>query len=74
METVYAFKYCDCVYESSYATISLHRSKEGADKAMEAHKLERKEWYDKLYADEEDDDTSFTDFEDWLVEPVEILD
>ena len=76
-ETVYAFMYCDCVFESAFATISLHRSKEGAEKAMEAHKAEKKEWHDKMYADEEVADSSwdieFGEFEAWCVEPVEIL-
>jgi hypothetical protein len=72
-ETVYAFMYCDCVFESSFATISLHRSKEGAEKAMEAHRAKKKEWHDKMYADE-DEDFKFGEFEDWTVEPLEILD
>jgi hypothetical protein len=33
-EYVYEFIYCDCVWESSYATVSLHRTKLGAYKAM----------------------------------------
>lgn len=39
---IYAFKYCDCIHESSYATISLHRTKSGAYSAMRKHLL--KEW------------------------------
>lgn len=73
-ETVYAFMYCDCVFESAFATISLHRSKEGAEKAMEAHKAEKKEWHDKRYADEDEEDFIFGEFEEWIVEPIEILD
>ena len=73
-ETVYAFMYCDCVFESTFATISLHRSKEGAEKAMEAHKAEKKEWHDKRYADEDEEDFIFGEFEEWIVEPIEILD
>lgn len=74
IETVYAFMYCGCIYESSFATVSLHRTKEGAEKAMEAHKAEKKEWHDKMYADEDEEDFQFGEFEDWIVEPIEILD
>lgn len=74
IETVYAFMYCGCIYESSFATVSLHRTKEGAEKAMEAHKAEKKEWHDKMYADEDEEDLQFGEFEDWIVEPIEILD
>lgn len=31
---VYAFLYTDCIHESSFATMSLHRTKAGAYKAM----------------------------------------
>jgi len=35
---LYAFLYNCCIYESSWATVSLHYSKEGAEKAMQEHK------------------------------------
>lgn len=35
---LFAFLYNGCIHESSYATMSLHITKEGAEKAMEAHK------------------------------------
>jgi hypothetical protein len=38
MDKVYAFLYNDCIHESSYATMSLHRTPEGAEKAMNEHK------------------------------------
>ena len=37
---VYAVLFCDCIYESSFATISLHRTKEGAAIAMRNLKKE----------------------------------
>lgn len=43
-------------------------------KAMEAHKAEKKEWHDKRYADEDEEDFIFGEFEEWIVEPIEILD
>lgn len=31
---VYAFQWCDCVYESTFSTMSLHQTYAGAYKAM----------------------------------------
>ena len=36
--SLYAFLYNSCIHESSWATVSLHYSKEGAEKAMQEHK------------------------------------
>ena len=35
---MYQALYCSCVYESAYETLSIHRTKKGAEKAVEAHK------------------------------------
>ena len=42
MNKVYAFQFNDCIYESTYATMSLHRTKKGAYLAMRKYLLE--EW------------------------------
>jgi hypothetical protein len=43
---LYTFLYCDCIYESSYATISTHYSMQGAYKAMRTFLLKQyEEWY-----------------------------
>lgn len=34
--TVYAFEWCDCIYESAFAAVSLHMTKLGAYRAMKA--------------------------------------
>ena len=39
---VYAFNYCSCICESGVETITLHKTKRGAYKAMRAFLL--KEW------------------------------
>ena len=44
---LFAFNYCDCIYESSYATVSLHISREGAEAAMNEHIRIAKEEYDE---------------------------
>lgn len=42
---VYEFIYSDCIHESAAGTISIHRTKKGAEIAMEFHKeSKRKEW------------------------------
>lgn len=40
MDKVYAIEYCDCIWESHYHPISLHKTKKGAVKAMQ--ELKRK--------------------------------
>ena len=45
IDKVYEFWYIDCIHESAAACISLHRTKKGAEMAMEFHKAEKlKEW------------------------------
>lgn len=40
MDKVYEFWYNECIYESAAQCMSLHRTREGAEKAMERHKKE----------------------------------
>lgn len=43
---VYLFQYNYCVYESGYVTMSIHRTKAGAYKAMRKHRVDEfYEWY-----------------------------
>jgi len=35
---VYAFEFCPNIYESAFGVISLHQTREGAEKAMEEYK------------------------------------
>lgn len=45
---LYEALYNCMIHESSSATLSLHRTKEGAEKAIEEHKAEiKKEWEDR---------------------------
>lgn len=44
---LFEFVYCGMTEESSYATISVHRTREGAETAMEKHKAEEKIKYDE---------------------------
>jgi hypothetical protein len=52
IDKVYEFWYNDCIYESAAACISLHRSKKGAEMAMEFHKEDKRKEYEELYKDE----------------------
>lgn len=46
---IYEFLYCSCIHESSYATMSLHKTKEGAEKAMKLHKEAAMKDYEEKY-------------------------
>lgn len=49
-EIIFEALYNDCFYESSYATISIHKTREGAEKAIEEHKAAMKVEYEKEVA------------------------
>ena len=52
---IYGFLYNSCVHESSYATMSLHKTKEGAEAAMNKHKEEKRlefEEYKKRHSED----------------------
>ena len=70
---LYAFLYNSCIHESSWSTISLHYSKEGAEKAMQEHKQKALDEFNEMYADNNEFDFKFGEHEDWCVEPVEVL-
>ena len=44
---IYNATYCDCIYESGYSSISLHKTREGAEFAIENHKLKEESDYIK---------------------------
>lgn len=70
---LYAFLYNSCIHESSWATVSLHYSKEGAEKAMQEHKQKALDEFNEMYANDNEFDFKFGEHEDWRVEPVEVL-
>ena len=70
---LYAFLYNSCIHESSWATVSLHYSKEGAEKAMQEHKQKALDEFNEMYANDNEFDFKFAEHEDWRVEPVEVL-
>ena len=71
MTTIYQALYCPMIHESGYITLSLHKTKEGAEQAIENHKQSiKEEWIDwgNNLCDKSDPDgigryDSFSEFE-----------
>lgn len=79
--SLWAFMYNSCIHESSWATVSLHYSKDGAEKALAWHKEQKRIGWQRIVDTDEDKGTDigfdvicpFGIHEDWCVEPVEVL-
>ena len=73
---LYQFLYCPCIHESAWGTISLHRTKEGAKKAMYRHKKKERKEFDDMYNGKEKEylGIKFGIHEDWCVDEIEVLD
>lgn len=61
---VYEFLYNSDCCESAASTMSIHKTKKGAEMAMEFHKAEKKREYDELYDDEYKEGFDW-DFDQW---------
>lgn len=73
-ETVYLAMYCPDINESAFTPISAHRTKEGAEKAIAFHKMDKmKEWEELWTTDEKKKDFPFAEDEDWAIEETKIL-
>lgn len=73
--TVYAFLYNSCIHESAFATMSLHKTRKGAEMAMEFHKAQKEKDHWEIYDRPEDYYTSpFGEYEVWMVEEMEVQD
>jgi len=71
---LYEFVFSDCIQESPYVTISLHRTRKGAETAMQLHKEEkRKEFYETYQYIDQDPPYEFGTFERWDVIETEVL-
>ena len=70
---LYEFLYNCCIHESSWATVSLHYSKEGAEKAMNEHKQKALDKFNEMYGQENEFDFKFGEHEDWCVRNIEAL-
>lgn len=73
---LYEFVYCSSVHESGYATMSLHRTKAGAEKAMKKHKSNERRKHNKMCKRSPDlaPYMKFGQHEDWGIREIEIQD
>ena len=70
---LFSFMYNSCVHEGSWATISLHYSREGAEKAMNEHKQKGLEDFNELIGSDNQFDMKFGEHEDWCIGKVFVL-
>lgn len=70
---LYAFLYNSCIHESSWTTVSLHYSREGAEKAMREHKQKALDDFNEMYSDNNEFNIKFGQYEDWCVEVVNVF-
>jgi hypothetical protein len=73
MKKLYAFIYCPCIYESVYSTVSIHYSKEGAEKAMNEHKEKALNEFNECWLDDEIRTFEFGFGEDWDITEITVL-
>ena len=89
VDRLYEFLYNDMTEESSYATMSIHHTREGAEKAMMEHKENERLKYEKqmernmkLWQDNGFDEKAISEFKSiqkfgrfqgWMVKEVEVL-
>lgn len=76
---LYEALYCFCIYESTYGTLSIHKTKKGAEKAVQQHKDQVKKEHDDMNADFEKEGIEKSSFEwdvhqGWDVREIEVLD
>ena len=64
---IYSAEYNDCIHESAYSTISLHRSYEGACQAVRKHEQKTLNGWKKV------GHASIPDYEKWRVREIEVL-
>ena len=72
-DKVYSFQYTYCIYESAFATISLHKTAKGAYNAMKKHILkEYKDWREEgiRYGKQT---FKHGQYEDWRIVAIPIL-
>lgn len=78
MEKLILFEalYNECYHESSYTTISLHRTRKGAETAIEWHKAERQKEWEQIYSDKKDPFwlSFYKSSERWAINEIEVQD
>lgn len=70
---LYAFRYCPCIHESGWVTISLHSTYKGAETALNEHKMEELKKWNEMFEFDNEISFKFGDTEDWDITEIEIL-
>ncbi len=75
-QIIYEFLYNSCIHESAAATMSLHRTREGAERALEEHKAKERENHKKMIEFDpiNYNDNNFGEHEDWYIGEKELMD
>ena len=78
-QTIYEALYCCDINDSSYATLSLHKTYQGAERAIENHKATKKAEFDDLYHNPEHPvdfvvQMGYDDNQSWTIRETELLD
>jgi hypothetical protein len=73
-EILYQFLYNPMIHESGYITMSIHRTRKGAEMALEFHKAEMKKEWNKMYDEPDEEPWKFGHFEDWKIEEIKLQD
>ena len=67
--------YCECIYESGYFTLSVHRTEAGAKKQIKEHKANLKAEYEELYkGDTHLNEYSYAEMKAWKTNKIEVKD
>lgn len=78
-QIIYEALYCCDIHDSSYATLSTHRTRKGAEEAIEKHKQKIKAEFDDIYHNPEYPvnmivEMKYDDNQAWTIRETELLD
>lgn len=73
---VWRFLYCPCIHESAWGTVSLHKTKESAENALEEHKAKKLKEFRDMFEDDLEmrDCVDPLEHEDCDIDQMEVLD
>ena len=73
IEYIYEFRYTDCIYESGYYTISVHKTLKGAYKAMRKFLTNSyMEWYNERITYGKYNFDSFVGTQSWKISKTKL--
>ena len=77
LQKVFEFKYNPDIFESPAMTVSIHKTREGAEIAKEKHKAEKQKELDDMYpegCEDIEDKPLINEYQAWGVLETELLD